>query len=104
MIRRRGRDQSFRRGLSVSAPVEDRTMTMGRRRWIGVTAGAVVGGLGAQASVANAAAAGLTFEVYHDAKKEYRWRLKSANGQVVATSGEGYKAKADCLRGIELVQ
>jgi uncharacterized protein len=29
----------------------------------------------------------------------YRWRLKSANGKIVA-SGEGYKRKAGVLQGI----
>ena len=29
------------------------------------------------------------FEIYQDAKKGYRWWLKSANGQVIATGGEG---------------
>jgi uncharacterized protein YegP (UPF0339 family) len=47
---------------------------------------------------------GLTFEIYKDAKEEYRWRLKAANGQIIATSGQGYKAKADCRHGIELIQ
>jgi uncharacterized protein YegP (UPF0339 family) len=44
------------------------------------------------------------FEVYEDAKKEFRWRLNAANGQVVASSAEGYKAKADCEKAVELVK
>ena len=40
------------------------------------------------------------FEVYLDKKGEYRFRLKAKNGQVIAT-GEGYKAKPGCLKGIE---
>jgi uncharacterized protein YegP (UPF0339 family) len=47
---------------------------------------------------------GLTFEVYKDAKEEFRWRLKAGNGKVIAVSGEGYKAKTDCQKGIELIQ
>jgi uncharacterized protein YegP (UPF0339 family) len=47
---------------------------------------------------------GLTFEVYKDAKEEFRWRLKAANGKVIAVSSEGYKAKADCENGIELIK
>jgi uncharacterized protein YegP (UPF0339 family) len=46
----------------------------------------------------------MTFEVYQDAKDEYRWRLKAANGKVLATPGDGYKRKADCLHGIEVIQ
>ncbi|MEM8875795.1 MAG: YegP family protein [Planctomycetota bacterium] len=44
------------------------------------------------------------FEVYQDKKGEYRWRLKSSNGQNIANGGEGYVAKADCLNGIESVK
>ena len=35
---------------------------------------------------------------------DWRWRLRAANGQIIATSGEGYINKADCLHGISLVQ
>lgn len=44
------------------------------------------------------------FEVYQDSKGEYRWRLKSGNGQIIATGGEGYTSKAGCLNGIESVK
>ncbi|MBQ2866938.1 MAG: YegP family protein [Firmicutes bacterium] len=43
------------------------------------------------------------FEMYVDKAGEYRFRLKATNGQVIAT-GEGYKAKASCLNGIESVK
>lgn len=43
------------------------------------------------------------FEIYQDKKGEYRFRLKAANGQVIAT-GEGYKSKDSCLNGIESVK
>lgn len=46
----------------------------------------------------------MRFELYKDAKGEYRWRLKAANGEIVATSGEGYKNKSDCEKAIKLVQ
>ena len=39
------------------------------------------------------------FEVYTDKAGEFRFRLKAANGQIIAV-GEGYKAKASCLNGI----
>lgn len=38
-------------------------------------------------------------EIYPDAKGEWRWRLKAANGEVVA-SGEGYSRK-DYVRGLQ---
>jgi len=43
------------------------------------------------------------FEVYQDAKREYRFRLKASNGQSILAS-EGYSAKAGCLNGIESVR
>ena len=44
------------------------------------------------------------FELYKDAKGEWRWRLISAgNSKVIADSGEGYVARADCVRGLRLV-
>ena len=43
------------------------------------------------------------FEVYQDKKGEYRFRLKSSNGQIIAV-GEGYEAKAGCLNGIESIK
>ncbi len=43
------------------------------------------------------------FEVYLDKAGEYRFRLTATNGQTIAT-GEGYKAKAGCLNGIESVK
>jgi uncharacterized protein YegP (UPF0339 family) len=46
----------------------------------------------------------LKFEIYQDNAKEYRWRLKAANGAILATSGQGYKAKADCKHGVERIQ
>lgn len=43
------------------------------------------------------------FEVYKDRKGEYRFRLKAANGQVIAT-GEGYSSKDGCMNGIDSVK
>ncbi len=43
------------------------------------------------------------FEVYSDKGGEFRFRLKAANGQIIAVS-EGYKALAGCLNGIESVR
>lgn len=40
------------------------------------------------------------FELYEDGKKGYRWRLKAANGQVIASSSQGYKAKADAEKAV----
>jgi len=43
------------------------------------------------------------FEIYADKKGEIRFRLKAANGEIIAT-GEGYKAKAGCKNGIESIK
>lgn len=45
----------------------------------------------------------MVFQVGEDKAGEWRWRLKAANGKIIATSGEGYKHKGDCLHAIELV-
>ena len=43
------------------------------------------------------------FEMYKDMAGEYRFRLKAKNGQIIVV-GEGYKAKAGCLNGIESIR
>ena len=45
----------------------------------------------------------LTFEIFKDKDGEYRWRLKAANKAIIATGGQGYKAKADCKHGIDIL-
>ncbi len=46
----------------------------------------------------------MQFEVYKDKKGEHRWRLRHGNGNILATSSEGYKAKASAMKCIENVQ
>lgn len=41
---------------------------------------------------------------YEDTAGEWRWRLKAANGRIIAVSGEGYVRKADCEAAIALVK
>ena len=43
------------------------------------------------------------FEVYKDKKGEIRFRLKSSNGQIIATS-EGYKDMAGAMNGVKSVK
>ena len=43
------------------------------------------------------------FEVYTDKSGEFRFRLKARNGEIIL-SGEGYKAKASCLNGIDSIR
>lgn len=42
------------------------------------------------------------FQYYQDAIQEWRWRLKDGNNEIVADSGEGYKDRADCVKGSEI--
>ena len=78
------------------------------KRWacVFVLTVAVAGGVGFWSVPGTAAEVkgGLTFEIYKDARAEFRWRLKAANGKEIATSGEGYKKKEDCKHGIEIIQ
>ena len=43
------------------------------------------------------------FEIYKDKKGGFRFRLKAANNQVIAT-GESYSSKAGCMKGIESIR
>jgi uncharacterized protein YegP (UPF0339 family) len=62
---------------------------------------AVAAGLFALA--APAADPKLKFEMYKDNAGEFRWRLKDGD-TTLATSGQGYKAKADAKKGIERIK
>ncbi len=42
------------------------------------------------------------FEIFRDGDGEFRWRLRAKNGKIVADSGEGYKKRKDCVRGMEI--
>ena len=46
----------------------------------------------------------LKWEVYEDDKKESRWRLHASNGQVIASSSQGYKSKEDCDHAIDVIK
>ncbi len=46
----------------------------------------------------------IQFEIYEDTAGEYCWRLRAANGELIADSGEGYRKKADCHHGIHLIK
>jgi uncharacterized protein YegP (UPF0339 family) len=74
--------------------------------WVRGVAGAsaLAAALAALPAVAQDDKGKTTFEVYQDAKKEWRWRYKAANGAIIAAPGEGYKAKADATKAIESLQ
>jgi len=41
------------------------------------------------------------FEVYEDNRGEYRWRLRHANGEIIADSGEGYSSEDEAENAVE---
>ena len=43
------------------------------------------------------------FEIFLDKAGEFRFRLKAANGEIIAAS-EGYKAKDGCMKGIDSIK
>jgi uncharacterized protein YegP (UPF0339 family) len=49
-------------------------------------------------------AATAVFELYKDGEGEFRFRLKDGEGILLATSGKGYKAKAECQRVIDTMK
>jgi uncharacterized protein YegP (UPF0339 family) len=44
------------------------------------------------------------FEIYKDKVGEYCFRLKAPNGEVIATTSEGYRSKKSCMNGIQSVK
>ena len=43
------------------------------------------------------------FEVYQARDEEWRWRLRHRNGNIIASSGEGYTRKHNALKGLRSV-
>lgn len=46
----------------------------------------------------------MEYHVYRDNLSQWRWCLIAGNNRKIATSGEGYFNKADCLSAISLVK
>ena len=44
------------------------------------------------------------FEVYQDAARQYRWRLKAGNGLILGDSGQGYATRWNARRAAEDVR
>ena len=74
-----------------------------RRLAAGIGAASV--GLGSpEDMLAQGRASSLQFEIYKDSRGSFRWRLKAANGRIMATASEGYSTKANCRGAIETIQ
>ena len=42
------------------------------------------------------------FEIYKDKENQWRWRLVSSNGNIIACgAGDGYHNKQDCIAGLK---
>jgi len=46
----------------------------------------------------------MKFELYKDAKGEFRWRIRAGNNRIIGASGEGYTNKTDCLDAIDRIK
>jgi uncharacterized protein YegP (UPF0339 family) len=46
----------------------------------------------------------MVYYVRRVAGNQWRWRLRAANGRIVAESGESYHNRSDCLAAITLVK
>jgi uncharacterized protein YegP (UPF0339 family) len=46
----------------------------------------------------------MTYWMFKDKNGEYRWHLDAGTNKIIATSGEGYKDKADCEAAIKMVK
>jgi uncharacterized protein YegP (UPF0339 family) len=44
------------------------------------------------------------FEIYADAAGNYRWRLKAANNETIASSGESFASKDNARRAARTVK
>jgi uncharacterized protein YegP (UPF0339 family) len=55
-------------------------------------------------ALARQAGGKMTFEIYKDKAGEYRWRLKTAGGDVLAVPEDAYKNQADAKRAVESIR
>ena len=46
----------------------------------------------------------MQYIMFKDVSSQWRWHLLAANNRIIATSGESYWNKADCLHAINLVK
>lgn len=45
-----------------------------------------------------------SYWMYKDNRGEWRWTYHASNGEEIAVSSEGYKRRADCQRGIDIMR
>jgi uncharacterized protein len=44
------------------------------------------------------------FEIFRGKIGDFRWRLTHSNGNIIATSGEGYTTKVNAINGLNSVK
>jgi uncharacterized protein YegP (UPF0339 family) len=79
---------------------------LSRRGWVALVSGllSVCCVLSAAPRAAAQSSSKAKFEIYPDAKKEYRWRFKAGNGETLVTGGQGYKSKSSCQDAVEKIK
>ena len=45
----------------------------------------------------------MKLEIYQDRRKEWRWRLRARNGNIMAVASEGYKNFQDCTDAVDSI-
>lgn len=45
----------------------------------------------------------LKIETYQDRGGQHRWRMRAANGRIIAASSEGYRNREDMLAALQMV-
>jgi uncharacterized protein YegP (UPF0339 family) len=75
----------------------------GRLALCGVLA-ALIAAVSAAPAVARQAGGKMTFEIYKDKAGEFRWRLKTADGDVLAVPEDAYKSQADAKRAVNSIR
>jgi uncharacterized protein YegP (UPF0339 family) len=46
----------------------------------------------------------MKFLIYEDASKEWRWKLKAVNGEIIADGSEGYATKSNCIKAVRRIK
>lgn len=46
----------------------------------------------------------MRFEVYEDKRGQWRWRLRAANGKLLASPGQGFASRQACEKSVSTIQ
>jgi uncharacterized protein YegP (UPF0339 family) len=81
----------------------NRLSPLGRFALCGLLA-AIIATVSATSGLARQASGKLTFEIYKDKAGEFRWRLKTADGDILAVPEDAYKSEASAKKAVESIQ